>query len=137
MSNPATTPAGLYAPDFEHDACGVAFVADLAGRRDNGIVKKALTALLRMEHRGARGSEVNTGDGAGILIQVPDEFFRAVAGFELPAEGAYAVGTAFLPVEAEKADAAVAEIERLAGAGGSPRGALDAHRDLPHAQAHG
>jgi glutamate synthase (NADPH/NADH) large chain len=110
----AGTSSGLYAPEFEHDACGVAFVADLAGRRDHGIVRKALTALLRMEHRGARGAEVNTGDGAGILIQVPDEFFRAVVDFPLPAEGAYAVGTAFLPVDRAEADAAVAEIERLA-----------------------
>ncbi|GAA1292835.1 glutamate synthase large subunit [Pseudonocardia aurantiaca] len=113
-ANTAGTSAGLYAPEFEHDACGVAFVADLAGRRDHGIVRKALTALLRMEHRGARGSEANTGDGAGILIQVPDEFFRAVVDFELPAAGAYAVGTAFLPLDAEKAEADVAEIDRLA-----------------------
>ena len=110
----AGTSSGLYDPEFEHDACGVAFVADLAGRRDHRIVRKALTALLRMEHRGARGAEDNTGDGAGILIQVPDEFFRAVVGFPLPAEGAYAVGTAFLPAERAAADAAVAEIERLA-----------------------
>ena len=113
-ANQAGTSAGLYAPDFEHDACGVAFVADLAGRRDHGIVRRALTALLRMEHRGARGSEANTGDGAGILIQVPDEFFRAVVGFELPEAGAYAMGTAFLPVEAEAAATAIAEIERIA-----------------------
>jgi glutamate synthase (NADPH/NADH) large chain len=113
-ANPAGTSVGLYAPEFEHDACGVAMVADLAGRRDHNIVRKALTALLRMEHRGARGAEANTGDGAGILIQVPDEFLRAVVDFELPPEGAYAVGTAFLPVDAEKADAAVAEINRLA-----------------------
>jgi glutamate synthase (NADPH/NADH) large chain len=113
--NPAgTSKGGLYAPEFEHDACGVAMVADLAGRRDHAIVRKALTALLRMEHRGARGAEVNTGDGAGILLQVPDEFLRAVVDFELPPAGAYAVGTAFLPANAEKADAAVLEIERLA-----------------------
>ncbi|GAA1217733.1 glutamate synthase large subunit [Pseudonocardia alaniniphila] len=112
--NPAGTSKGLYAPEFEHDACGVAMVADLAGRRDHAIVRKALTALLRMEHRGARGAEVNTGDGAGILLQVPDEFLRAVVDFELPPAGAYAVGTAFLPANAEKADAAVLEIERLA-----------------------
>ncbi len=105
---------GLYAADFEHDACGVAMVADLTGRRDHGIVRKAITALLRMEHRGARGSEVNTGDGAGILIQIPDEFFRAVVDFDLPAAGAYAVGIAFLPVEQADADASVAEIDRLA-----------------------
>jgi glutamate synthase (NADPH/NADH) large chain len=104
----------LYAPDHEHDACGVAMVADLAGRRDHGIVVRALTALLRLEHRGARGSEPDTGDGAGILIQIPDEFFRAVVDFELPEAGAYAAGTAFLPTDAADADAAVAEIDRLA-----------------------
>ena len=109
-----SAPAGLYAPDFEHDACGVAMVADLRGRRDHAIVRKALTALLRLEHRGARGAETNTGDGAGILIQIPDEFFRAVVGFELPEAGAYAAGTAFLPAEDADADAAVAEIDRLA-----------------------
>ncbi len=109
----AAIPAsGLYAPEFEHDACGVAMVADLKGRRDHDIVRRALTALLRLEHRGARGAEANTGDGAGILIQVPDEFFRAVVDFGLPGPGAYAVGTAFLPVA--NPDAAVAEIERLA-----------------------
>ena len=113
-TNPAVFSGGLYAPDFEHDACGVAMVADLAGRRDHGIVRKAITALLRLEHRGARGSEVNTGDGAGILIQVPDEFFRAVVDFELPPVGGYAVGIAFLPADAEQADAATAEIDRLA-----------------------
>ncbi|HZG92088.1 MAG TPA: glutamate synthase large subunit [Pseudonocardia sp.] len=104
----------MYAPDHEHDACGVAMVADLAGRRDHGIVVRALTALLRLEHRGARGSEPDTGDGAGILIQIPDEFFRAVVDFELPEAGAYAAGTAFLPTDAADADAAVAEIDRLA-----------------------
>ncbi len=109
----AVPPAdGLYAPEFEHDACGVAMVADLKGRRDHDIVRRALTALLRLEHRGARGAEANTGDGAGILIQVPDAFLRAVVDFELPAAGAYAVGTAFLPVA--DPDTAVAEIERLA-----------------------
>jgi len=89
-------------------------VADLAGRRDHSIVRKAITALLRLEHRGARGAEENTGDGAGILIQVPDEFFRAVVDFELPPAGGYAVGIAFLPTEPAAADAAIAEIERLA-----------------------
>ena len=91
--------ADLYVPEFEHDACGVAMVADLKGRRDHSIVRRALTALLRLEHRGARGSEVNTGDGAGILLQIPDAFYRAVVPFELPAEGAYAAGLAFLPTE--------------------------------------
>ena len=112
--NDAVTAEGLYAPEFEHDACGVAMVADLAGRRDHGIVRRAITALLRLEHRGARGAEPNTGDGAGILIQLPDGFFREVVDFELPPEGAYAAGTAFLPTDPATAAAAVAEVERLA-----------------------
>jgi glutamate synthase (NADPH) large chain len=90
---------GLYDPAYEHDACGVAFVADLAGRRDHTIVRNALTALRNLEHRGARGGEPDTGDGAGILLQVPDGFFRQVVDFELPEVGRYAVGTAFLPCD--------------------------------------
>ncbi|MCU1626334.1 MAG: Glutamate synthase (ferredoxin) [Pseudonocardia sp.] len=108
------TQGGLYSPQDEHDACGVAMVADLKGRRDHGIVQKALTALLRLEHRGARGAEENTGDGAGILIQVPDEFYRAVVDFDLPAEGAYATGIAFLPQDETDAEKAVATINELA-----------------------
>ncbi len=105
---------GLYDPAAEHDACGVGFVADLHGRRSHGMLQRALEVLRNLDHRGATGAEENTGDGAGILIQVPDEFFRAVVGFDLPPEGAYAVGTAFLPVESAQALQAVAEIERLA-----------------------
>ncbi|HZQ26485.1 MAG TPA: glutamate synthase large subunit [Acidimicrobiales bacterium] len=90
-------PQGLYEPAFEHDACGVSFVVDMHGRRSNAIVARGINALCNLEHRGASGSEVNTGDGAGILIQMPDRFLRAVASFELPAEGSYAMGTAFLP----------------------------------------
>jgi len=117
--SPAVVPSppsagGLYSPEFEHDACGVAMVADLKGRRSHDIVEKAITALLRLEHRGARGAETNTGDGAGILIQVPDEFFRAVVDFDLPPAGAYAAGLAFLPTDTAQADAAIAEINRLA-----------------------
>ncbi|MGH3917711.1 MAG: glutamate synthase central domain-containing protein, partial [Pseudonocardiaceae bacterium] len=111
---------GLYDPAYEHDACGVAFVADLAGHRDHGIVRKALTALRNLEHRGARGGEPDTGDGAGILFQVPDGFFREVVDFELPEPGGYAVGTAFLPtgdsevMAASKAIAAIEAIEAIA-----------------------
>src|SRR4051812_17980203 len=104
----------MYSAGQEHDACGVALVADLAGRRDHSIVRRGLTALLRLEHRGARGAEANTGDGVGILIQVPDAFLREVVDFALPPAGAYAVGTAFLPTDAEKAASAVARIEALA-----------------------
>ncbi|MDT7595459.1 MAG: glutamate synthase large chain [Pseudonocardiales bacterium] len=106
--------AGLYDPAYEHDACGVAFVADLAGRRDHGIVRKALTALLNLEHRGARGGEPDTGDGAGILIQVPDGFFRQVVDFELPQPGQYAVGTAFLPDDDTAEAAVMAAVEDIA-----------------------
>ncbi len=106
--------AGMYSAENEHDACGVALVADLAGRQDHEIVRRGLTALLRLEHRGARGAEYNTGDGVGILIQVPDAFLRAVVDFALPPAGAYAVGTAFLPTDEEKAAAAVARIEKVA-----------------------
>jgi glutamate synthase (NADPH/NADH) large chain len=93
-------PQGLYDPRHEHDACGVAFVATLTGRADHDIVAKAITALRNLEHRGATGAEPDSGDGAGILLGVPDAFFREVtreAGFELPRPHAYAVGTAFLP----------------------------------------
>ncbi|WNV88624.1 glutamate synthase large subunit [Umezawaea sp. Da 62-37] len=105
---------GLYDPQFEHDACGVAFVADLAGRRNHDIVSKALIALRNLEHRGARGAEPETGDGAGILIQVPDAFYRAVVDFELPEAGGYAVGTAFLPVDPGERAGVVDAIGRIA-----------------------
>ena len=94
---------GLYNPAFEHDACGVAMVVDMHGRRSRDIVDKAITALLNLEHRGAQGAEPHTGDGAGILIQVPDEFLRAVVDFELPAPGSYATGIAFLPQSSKDA----------------------------------
>ena len=103
---------GLYDPRFEHDACGVSFVVDITGTKSRDIVDTALGALCNLDHRGASGAEVNTGDGAGILLQVPDAFLRAVTPFELPAPDAYGVGLAFLPsdeTDAEKARAAVEE----------------------------
>ncbi|MFD9963554.1 glutamate synthase large subunit [Amycolatopsis sp. NPDC058986] len=106
---------GLYRTEYEHDACGVAFVADLQGRRDHAIVAKALVALRNLEHRGARGAEPDTGDGAGLLIQIPDEFYRAVVDFDLPDAGAYAVGTAFLPTDEKRRGRAMSAIERIAG----------------------
>ncbi|MGN6472076.1 MAG: glutamate synthase subunit alpha, partial [Mycobacteriales bacterium] len=108
-------PQGLYDGAHEHDACGVAFVADMHGRRTHAIVDDALTALHNLDHRGASGAEVNTGDGAGILVQVPDAFLRAVAGFELPVAGAYAVGLAFLPDDDENERKAIDAIERIVG----------------------
>ena len=104
---------GLYNPAYEHDACGVAMVVDMHGRRSRDIVDKAITALLNMEHRGAAGAEPNSGDGAGILLQVPDAFLRAVVDFELPPEGSYATGIAFLPQSAREAVAACEALEKI------------------------
>ncbi|MGN9765025.1 glutamate synthase large subunit [Micromonospora sp. SD12] len=94
---PGAPAAGLYDPAQEHDACGVAFVADLHGRRSHAVVANGLDALCRLDHRGARGAEPNTGDGAGIMIQIPDAFLRAVVDFPLPPAGEYATGLVFLP----------------------------------------
>ncbi|HEY7440099.1 MAG TPA: hypothetical protein VIC35_11965, partial [Acidimicrobiia bacterium] len=88
---------GLYDPALEHDACGVAFVVDLQGRASHERIRQGITALCNLQHRGASGCEVNTGDGAGILIQVPDRFYRdllAEQGVELPPAGSYATGIA-------------------------------------------
>ncbi|MCZ0729352.1 glutamate synthase large subunit [Mycolicibacterium iranicum] len=109
---------GLYNPAFEHDSCGVAMVADIHGRRSRDIVEKAITALLNLEHRGAQGAEPNTGDGAGILLQVPDEFFRAVVDFDLPEPGSYATGIAFLPQSSKDAATACEAVGKIAEAEG-------------------
>ena len=136
LPHPQCTPAvvrpGLYDPAQERDACGVAFVADLHGRRSHDVVAKGLSALIRLDHRGARGAEYNTGDGAGIMIQVPDAFYRAVADFELPPAGYYATGLVFLPERRRRpparADQGLREVRpgrgrrgaRLAGRAGGP-----------------
>ena len=91
---------GLYDPEFEHDACGVGFVAHLKGEKSHYIVKKGIELLINLEHRGAVGAEKNAGDGAGILTQMPDRFMRRVAteqGIDLPPFGHYGVGVAFVP----------------------------------------
>ncbi|MGH9041762.1 MAG: glutamate synthase large subunit, partial [Acidimicrobiia bacterium] len=88
---------GLYDPRYEHDGCGVALVARLDGIACNETVRRGLTSLGCMEHRGAEGADADTGDGAGILIQLPDGFFRETSGFDLPAPGRYAVAVLFLP----------------------------------------
>ncbi|HEX6944694.1 MAG TPA: hypothetical protein VF196_00770, partial [Casimicrobiaceae bacterium] len=88
---------GLYDPRYEHDACGVAMVAKLDNVPSHDVVARALEALDNLEHRGAEGADVKTGDGAGILAQLPDAFFRAVLDFELPEPGRYGVGMCFLP----------------------------------------
>src|SRR5437868_7835011 len=106
-------PQGLYDPAFEHDACGVSFVVDMKGRRSHGIVEKGIAALCHLEHRGASGAEANTGDGAGILLQVPDRFLRAVVDFALPPAGAYGVGLAFLPLDPEAAEKTMRRINAI------------------------
>ncbi|GAB3571842.1 glutamate synthase large subunit [Amycolatopsis endophytica] len=110
---------GLYDPAQEQDSCGVAMVADIQGRRTHAIVTDGLTALINLDHRGAAGAEPTSGDGAGILVQLPDRLLREEAGFELPEPDArghhrYAAGIAFLPAEEEARGKAVALIERLA-----------------------
>jgi glutamate synthase (NADPH/NADH) large chain len=104
----------MYDPRNEKDACGVGFVANLTGEATHALVEQALTVLRNLEHRGATGSEPDSGDGAGILSQVPDAFLREVAGFELPEAGAYAVGIAFLPADGTAQAAAVEQIEAIA-----------------------
>src|SRR3978361_1471298 len=90
---------GLYDPAREKDACGLAMVATIRGTAGHDIIQLALEALRHLEHRGAIGSDAGTGDGAGIITQIPDGFLRAVAGFALPAAGAPAGGLAFLPTD--------------------------------------
>ena len=106
---------GLYDPAFEHDACGIALVADLHGRRSHTLVGQALEALEHLAHRGATGAEVCTGDGAGIITQVPHRFLAEVAGFDLPAPGSYAAGIVFLPADVDDAAKAAHRFEELAG----------------------
>src|SRR5215218_4790377 len=100
---------GLYDPAYEHDACGVAMVAKLDGVASHETVDRAIVALENLEHRGAAGADPNTGDGAGILMQLPDEFMRGVIDAELPAPGAYGVCVCFLPREDDRR----AELEQL------------------------
>src|SRR6516165_2889151 len=94
---------GLYDPANEHDACGIALVAKLWGEASHAVVEKALEALENLEHRGAEGADPGTGDGAGILLQIPDGFLRAAAaGLDLPPAGRYGVGVCYLPADAER-----------------------------------
>ncbi len=105
MTNRIAPPgaSGLYEPQNEHDSCGIALVAKLWGEASHAVVEKALDALENLEHRGAEGADPNTGDGAGILLQIPDGFLRAaVAGVELPPPGRYGVGVCYLPADAER-----------------------------------
>ncbi|MFG2000163.1 glutamate synthase large subunit [Spirillospora sp. NPDC048911] len=134
MAAAALTPGlpphqGLYDPANEHDACGVGMVADLHGRKSHDIVQNALTVLKNLDHRGAVGAEPDDGDGVGILVQVPDSFFREVCDFALPEAGSYAAGLAFLPTGGDERAAAVAHIETLCVEEGLT---VLGWRELPH-----
>jgi len=103
-----TTSKGLYTPELEHDACGIGFIANINGTRTNNVLRDALSMLENMEHRGGRGCNAKTGDGAGILIQLPHDFLAEEAsrsGFELPAPGRYGVGMVFFPRDKKVANA--------------------------------
>ncbi|HXW43720.1 MAG TPA: glutamate synthase subunit alpha, partial [Streptosporangiaceae bacterium] len=129
LQPPAGQPGpGLYDSSYEHDACGVGFIADLTGRCRHETVADALTVLRNLEHRGAQGADPETGDGAGILTQMPDEFLRAVTGFPLPPAGSYAAGLAFLPAEASL-EVVAAQVEQIAAAEGL---AILGWREVPH-----
>ncbi|MCU1496479.1 MAG: glutamate synthase large subunit [Acidimicrobiales bacterium] len=131
----STTPPpaqGLYDPAFEHDACGVAFVVDLHGRQSHDLVEQAITALVHLDHRGASGAESNTGDGAGILTQIPDALYRATLadeqGIELPEIGRYATGIAFLTGDETQVAGRIEAIEKILASEGL---VVLAWRDVP------
>jgi glutamate synthase (ferredoxin) len=119
---------GLYDPAYERDACGVGFVVDIKGRKSHAIVGQALQVLKNLAHRGACGCEENTGDGAGILIQVPDAFLRTVAPAPLPPAGQYGVGLVFLPHGADDRAAIEAVFARIIAEEGQH---LIGWRDVP------
>jgi len=107
---------GLYDPRFEHDACGIGFVAHIKGKKSNDILQQALTVLVNLDHRGARGAETNTGDGAGILMQIPHAFLARECdglGFELPAPGRYGAGMLFLPRDDTRRRECEKTVERI------------------------
>ena len=119
-------PQGLYDPRFEHDACGIGFVANIKGNKSHEIIVKGIQVLMNLTHRGACGCDSETGDGAGVLIQIPHAYFArecAELGFTLPPAGEYGVGMTFLPVEPPPANAAKASSKKSSAMKGSPSSA--------------
>src|SRR3954471_10474480 len=109
---------GLYNPENEHDACGLGFIFNINGEPSHEIITKGIQILINLTHRGACGCDPETGDGAGILIQIPDKFFRrecASLGFTLPPVGEYGVGMVFLPVEPPQRLLCEGILERIVG----------------------
>src|SRR5688500_1235214 len=119
---------GLYDPRTESDACGVGFVVHIKGQRSHQIVRNALQVLINLEHRGACGCEANTGDGAGILVQMPDAILRKAVSFPLPAAGSYGAGLVFLPHAARDREKVQELITRITGEEGQT---LLGWRDVP------
>ncbi|PVV27693.1 MAG: glutamate synthase subunit alpha, partial [gamma proteobacterium symbiont of Ctena orbiculata] len=129
MSQGALPPKqGLYDPANEHDACGVGFVANIKGVKSHDTVCQGLEILDRLTHRGAVGADPKAGDGAGILLQIPDAFFRGVVDFELPVEGDYAIGMVFLPQNSASRAECEETIESLIAGEGQK---LIGWRDVP------
>ncbi len=120
--------AGLYDSQYEHDACGVGFVADLTGERRHDTVASALSVLRNLDHRGAKGADPESGDGAGILTQIPDELLRSRCDFDLPPAGSYAAGLVFPPTGRDRA-AVQADVARIAASEGL---AVLGWRDVPY-----
>ena len=119
---------GLYRPQDEHDSCGIGFVADIKGRKSHDILTRGLEVLERMEHRGAESADNKTGDGAGVLFQIPHAFYRELEP-SLPEEGNYGTGLVFLPSKNNGAPEAIqAELEKVAAASGL---SVLAWRDVP------
>src|SRR5438445_8602723 len=122
---------GLYLPQFEHDSCGVGFVVDIKGRKSRKIVDDTLKVLVQMNHRGATGAEENTGDGAGILTQIPHKFFQKECKklhILLPEAELYAVGMVFLPAGLDDRNFCEAVLERIIAEEGQT---LLGWRDVP------
>ena len=118
---PRLSTDGLYRPDFEHEACGVGLVANIRGRKSHAVIEQGLEVLINLGHRGASGADPETGDGAGIIIQMPHEFVAAAfgrIGISAPERGSYGVGMTFLPRDAEERSRCEAAVERIVAAEG-------------------
>src|SRR3972149_3307797 len=116
-------PTGLYDPQNDHDSCGVGFIARIDGVSQHAVVQQGIRILVNLEHRGALGGDKSTGDGAGLLLAIPDTFFRQVCpggGLYLPIRGEYAAGSVFLPMDEELAGRCTDALERIAETEGGP-----------------
>src|SRR5210317_285833 len=103
---------GLYDPANEHDNCGVGFIANIKGRKSHDIVKRGIEILCNLTHRGAVGADPLDGDGAGLMIQIPEAYYREVCDFELPVSGDFGAGIVFLPRDRTCSEACMAALDR-------------------------